>query len=250
MVTPGERLSRRLIAVCIAAPLAIACGEDEPATPDPVPSAAQVRDFWGLGPDSCWRYRRPSSAGGLSTFANVTVKPPNTQVIAGKTVYIRSYRPDSSGAPTLEQYFDSEGAPNLVLARSIDGVGMDRVVKTYDASPPLFGRFEFGEANAIEFHARTFETDSTPKDGTAENHKWVVFDPESVATHDGMADAIKLSYTTGGKTANFFLVPGYGFAKFTDFDGVPHQVCAARVCNDAGVCTGVASCNSQDLLCQ
>lgn len=229
--------------------LVVGCGEEE-KPPDPVPTAAQVRNFWGAGAESCWRYRRPSSTGGLNTFANVTIKPPNTQVISGKTVYIRSYRPDSSGAPTLEQYLDTETAPDITLARSIEGVGVDRVVKTYEASPPLFARFEFGEGNALQFHETIFETTSTPKDGMAENHKWVVVSTaEPVATHDGMAEAIKLNYTLGGKTASYALVPGYGFAKFTDFDNVAHQVCAARVCDAAGVCTGVASCTSQDLTC-
>ena len=77
-----------------------------------------------------------------------------------------------------------------------------------------------------------------------ERHVWsVLSNSETVATPDGTATAYKLSYVRRGDTALYWTVPGFGLAKFNDFDNKRYQVCAARVCDSAGTCTGAPSCD-------
>jgi hypothetical protein len=74
-------------------------------------------------------------------------------------------------------------------------------------------------------------------------HKWVVLNRmASVATSSGAASAIEMTYKHGTKLSTYRLVPGYGMASFIDSTNTSYQVCAARVCDSSGACTGASSC--------
>lgn len=228
--------SKAQLLVLIAAGLAASCGSDAP--PDKkVATGEQARAHMGIVPSSCWRYRIP--AGRTNTFATLSIRGPDERPIAGRAVYIRQYV-SASGNDFREEYFDFGEAPKMKLARSIDGRGAAAIVKTYDAEPlPLYGSFDFDAMNALKFDDQVYQTTSTPMGGMAEDHKWTVLaEDEQVVLHDGSAaSAFKLSYQVAGKTAFYWLVPGYGFAKFTDLNSQDHQVCAACVADTPGGCS-------------
>ena len=239
-------IESRIVAALAVAGLLCACGGTEAPPEDNKPTPAEVRTFWGLQPGSCWRYKIPTGTPGFSEFATVEISAPNDKVVAGRTVYIQTYKRDSGLEDQL--YFDTESNSEIRLARSEDGPGADRVTRVFETEPlPLFGAFRF-EEDVVVFKQDVFETTATPRALDAELHKWVVFaKDQDVATADGTAKAYKLRYTRGTQTAEYFVVPGYGFAKFTDFDNKDHQVCAARVCDSAGACTGASSCEIDTL---
>lgn len=241
-------MRRRLIPVgLLIAGLSGCGGSDVPQKQ--VPTAEQVRAFSGVVAGNCWRYRIP--AGATQTFATVSVAGPDDRPIAGKSVYIRSYRSDS-GNKTSGELLDFANAPEIRLARALSSSGSDRVTKTYEVAPlPLFGTLDFDAMNNLVYSDTVYRTTSTAKEtGMAEDHQWTVLSTdEQVALHDGsMATAIKLSYQLNGRTAVFFLVPDYGIAKFQDFDDLPHQVCGACVSETDGGCTQ-AQCDALPMDC-
>jgi hypothetical protein len=65
-----------------------------------------------------------------------------------------------------------------------------------------------------------------------------------VTTSEGEAAAVTMDYRKNGIPSTWWLVPGYGFAKFQNFDGTTYQVCAARVCDSTGACTGAPDCTN------
>jgi hypothetical protein len=237
----------KILAALGAALFLIGCGgEDTPPAPEK-PSPAAVRATYGLSPGSCWKYRY--SQGGVDLFATVDVEGPNMNAIAGRTVYIRRLRLESGGLP-VEDYFDTESNAEIVLLRHVEGRdAASRVTKRYDedATPPIFARFRNDAMkNAVMRAGDKFETMSTPKDMPAERHVWSVLAVDEPAmTPMGEMPSYKLQYTRGtSETALYNIVPNFGAASFVDFAGVTHQVCAARVCDAAGACTGADSCSN------
>lgn len=231
--------------------LIAACGDEVTNTPPKVPTSQEVRSFWGLNPGSCWTYRYVTGSG--QSYAKIDVKGPDSNIIAGKTVYIQGYTVASAPSTPNELYLDAETAPDLRLARSVEGFGMMRTTKVFETSQPLFSTFKYGsDGTTPELSAQVFETTVTPKvivggvssQGEAERHRWLVtMGMVSAVVHDGSTKtAIELQYTRGAQTATYKLVPGYGFASFTDFEQRSHQVCNARICDAAGTCTGATSC--------
>lgn len=243
------------LTLLVAAALPAGCGGEDPP-PKEVPTPAQVRDFFALNNDSCWRYKFIKS--GATLFARVDVAGPNDTSIAGETVYVRKFRLESGGLPA-EWFLDTEADAEVRLLRSTSGTDQaSRETRRYDTAPaPLFGTLAYDRAGAAELEeGARFTTESTPMlctgedqtcaAGNLERHEWTVLGTESVTTPDGDKDAVKLQYRitadTGGGTANYFLVPGLGIAKFTDFDGTFYQVCDWRVCDATGACVGAESC--------
>jgi hypothetical protein len=196
---------------------------------------------------------------------------PNTNSIAGKTVYVRNLTRDSGGSPE-EWFLDTETAPEIHLLRGTEGQNRpnanppeSRITRRYETDPtPLFADAIFDKMNKVVLEVGTrFEADVTPNvcvgsgecaPGEVEKHTWqVLSDNEMVATPEGMLASYALEYrlTIGSaapKISRYSLVPGKGVAKFTDFAGTIHQACAWHVCDSAG-CTGKPSCSGTDLLC-
>lgn len=235
---------------CVLASLVLAaCGEDKPIS-RPVPSPEVVRNMYGLGDGSCWRYR--FAQGGTSLYATVSVSGPNTTAIAGKTVFVRKLQLESGGLP-LEDYFDTSADGEVRLLRHVEGQQGDRVTKRYedDPEPPLFAKFIVVDADTARLTlGESWETTPTPKELPIERHVWsVLSETDPVDTPSGEQPSYKLNYnrSAGGgamATSTFNVVPGFGVARFVDFDGTMYQVCDARVCDAAGTCTGAASCDA------
>lgn len=226
------------------------CGESPPAM-KLVPTPEVVRTVYGLGDGSCWKYR--FSQGGTNLFATVTLSGPNETAIAGHSVWVRKYQLESGGLPT-EDYLEVGEEAEVRLLRHVEGQQDARVTRRYedDPTPPLFARFRYdASAGATLNEGDRFETMPTPKDLPIERHVWTVLsENDTASTPGGDQTAYKLQYARGAnETAVYHLVPNFGFAKITDFAGVTHQVCAARVCDASGACTGAASCMSSDLVC-
>ena len=256
MTLPADRSHRALALATLAGlALATACsGEDPP--PVQVPSPTEVRDYFALNNDSCWRYKFIRS--GANLFARVDVTGPNDTSVAGKTVYVRKFALESGGLP-VEWFLNTEADADVRLVRATSGRDRTtRETRRYDADPtPLFGTLEYARSGEVQLEeGARFTVETTPTlctgeeqtcaDGTLERHEWTVLGSEAVSTPDGEQQAQKLQYVitadTGGGTANYFLVPGRGIAKFTDFDGTFYQVCDWRVCDSSGTCVGAESC--------
>jgi hypothetical protein len=224
----------------------LGCGGEDTPPPVEQPDAPAVRTAYGLNPGSCWKYRYTQT--GVDLFANVDVAGPNDTAIAGRTVYVRSFRLEAGGLPT-EDYFDTESDSKVRLIRHVEGQGTARTTKRYEdnAEPPVFAEYHFNsKKEVIMRQGDKFETLATPKDMAEERHVWsVLSDEEQIVTPDGTKPGYKLQYTRGtSETALYYVVPEFGVANFIDFAGVTHQVCAARVCDASGACTGSDSCSN------
>ncbi len=248
---------RPLLPFWLVLPLA-ACGGEE-APPRPKPSAEQVRDYYGLNSGSCWRYKYQRA--GATLFTDATLSGPNATSIAGRTVYVRAVRQQSSTSVD-EWFLDAEKDAEIRLVRSTFGNGAGRTTSRYENSSPLFARLEFDRTQQVALNVGDrFESDVVPSvcvgssdcaDGPAERHEWAVLKAdEMVMTADGPLTGYLLEYRiitdTERKTARYTLVPGRGFLRFTDFDGTFYDLCAYRACDSAGACVGAMSCN--DLAC-
>lgn len=224
--------------------LAGACGSDPPPEKE-VPSAETVRNLYGLNPGSCYRYRQL----GQNLYATIDISGPNTNSIAGRTVYVRKYSLDAGGRP-VEEYFATDGEGELRLIRKVDNMGN---VSRYeaDANAPLFAKFAFNtKMEAIMKKGDRFSTTATPKDLDPEMHEWTVLDDARsiVTVNDEMKPGYDLQYRiNGGTPSTWRIVPNFGLANFV-LDGITHQVCDARVCDASGTCTGAADCAT--LACQ
>jgi hypothetical protein len=225
---------------------ALGCGGRE-RPPVELATKEQVRDFYALNADSCWLYRFNDNL-----RLSITVSAPNDRVIAGKTVYIMKFNRLTGGGLPDEWYLDAETRPEIRLLRSVVGASEDvRMTSRYETTGPLFAKFELDAMKqAILEVGERFETETTPldKDGNAlelEQHRWTVqSNTEMVTTSDGEKTAVTLDYRKNGTPSTWWLVPGYGFAKFQSFDGTTYQVCDARVCDSTGACTGAPDCQS------
>ena len=220
------------------------CGGRE-MPPVEVPTKEQVRDFYALNADSCWLY-----AYNNNLRLSITVSQPNDRVIAGKTVYIVKFNRLTGGGLPDEWYLDAETAPEIRLLRNVSGASEDvRMTSRYEMTGPLFAKFVFDAMKQTTLMVgERFETETMPldRDGNAlplEQHRWTVqSNTEMVTTSDGMKAAVTLDYRKNGTPSTWWLVPGYGFAKFQSFDGTTYQVCDARVCDSTGACTGAPDC--------
>jgi hypothetical protein len=218
--------------------LAGACGGDPPP-PKEVPAGDIVRTLYGLNPGSCYRYEQL----GQRLYATFDVAGPNTNSIAGRTVYVRSYRLDAGGRP-VEEYFATDAEGEIRLIRKVDNMGN---VSRYemDEVAPLFAKFEYNiKKEALMKTGDRFMVTAQPKDLPAEMHEWTVkSDAKMIVTTDGEKVGYDLQYRiNAGTPSTWQIVPGYGVASFVDFNGVTHQVCDARICDASGVCTGAADC--------
>jgi hypothetical protein len=235
-------LGRAGLALALGAAALAACGSDPAPTPKVV-TAAEVRAFWGLNPGSCWLYR-----GDTEVVAEVT--GPDSVSVAGRTVYLLQFRSLSGGLPR-EYRLDADSEPGkLLLARLTEGAtAQTRVDALYQAPLPVWSTLTYDRAGALVFNeGELIETVTTPRATTEnpspmpESHRVTVRDRmKTVGTSTGSAAAINIAYERAGKTAIWNLVPNYGIALFTQ-DGVEHQVCAARICDAQGNCTGAADC--------
>lgn len=226
-----------------AALLAAACSSDPPPA-KMVPTAEEVRSLYGLGPGSCYRYEQL----GQRLFSTFDIAGPNTNSIAGRTAFVRKYSQDSGGRP-VEEYFATDGDGEVRLIRL---VGSDGSVKRYETNDvaPLFAKFEYDKTDVVLQVGDRFEVTAQPKDLPAEMHEWTVLsDSQPAVLPGGMsATGYNLQYKiNGGSPTTHLVVPGFGVASFTDATGKTHQVCAARVCDAAGNCTGAESCSQ--LIC-
>jgi hypothetical protein len=221
-----------------------ACSSDPPEEKK-IPTGEEVRSLYGLGPGSCYRYKNLTN-GLFSTF---DIAGPNTNSIAGRTTFVRKYSQDSGGRP-VEEYFATDGDGEVRLIRLVDSAGMVKRYETDDVAP-LFAKFAFNTKNeAIMKTGDRFLVNAQPKDMDAEMHEWTVLsDSGEAVLPDGMtATGYSLQYKiNGGSTTTWSIVPDFGVASFTDTTGKIHQVCAARVCDAVGNCTGAESCSQ--LIC-
>lgn len=229
-------------ATVLSVSLAGACGSD-PAPVDPVPTPADMRTFWGLNPGSCWVYKDLTMQ---SAGITVSVDGPDSARIAGRNVYVLT-QSKSAGGRANELLLDTDTPGKMFLARSIDGSANPPLTETYLEDPrPLWGELDFAaDGTTLEFAPEgPLESAATPRDGTAPiAHKWTVISKtKEAAIPSGPATALQLNYTKAGMLkATYDLVPGFGMAHI-QLDGVDYQVCLARVCDAAGVCTGADSC--------
>ncbi len=225
--------------------LGIGCGRRE-KPPEQIPTKEQVRDFYALNANSCWLYRYNQNL-----RLSITVSEPNNRVIADRTVYILKFNRLTGGGLPDEWYLDAETSPDILLLRTVTGAAEPRETAKYDEMPPLFAEFILDTMNEAGLTVgERFETETTPLDKDdnplpIEQHRWTVQrDDEMVTTSSGAATAVTLEYRKNGTPSTWWLVPGYGFAKFQQFDGTTYQVCDARVCDSSGACTGAADCLS------
>lgn len=250
LLDPPPRLAQPLFAIGLLASLSpvAGCGGGDDGPPKAAVPPAAVRDFTGLVDGNCWRYRYARS--GSTLFTNVSISGPNEMVIAGAKVYLRQTVNDGGGFPDVE-YLDTEHDGEVRLLR-LDTTGSNgmRLSKRYETPPvPTIVRFlRTADGTVVLPAGSRIELESTPVDGQLERHAWrVSTEPEMVQLPDGPAEAIRLEYryTEGANTwtAFYSLVPGKGFAKIVDFQGTTYQVCAQRVCDSGGNCTGAPDCN-------
>ncbi|MBI2374715.1 MAG: hypothetical protein HYV07_12025 [Deltaproteobacteria bacterium] len=237
---------------CEAAVLAavfLGCGGDGGTPKDDLPDSAAMRNFLGLTPGSCFTYSFEESS--TRGYATVAISGPNESVVAGAKVYVHDYQRAGLGGG-LKTYLDAETGGEVRVRRWTMGAGATVDDRRYDSDPrPLFAKLEL-TSGEVGYPERSFEVTATPKvpdgtgfvDGTAELHRWVIqSEDEEVSTTDGPLKAIRLGYTRGDQTALYWLVPGYGFAQFTDFENRTHSVCDARICDSAGEnCRGPETC--------
>lgn len=243
----------------------VGCG-DSGETPQPkTVTAAEARDYYGMNPGSCWRYRRPDSS-----LVTVSIEASDA-VISGYRLMKRS-SVSASSSLAEEEYFDFETTPGEVrLLREVTGLSApERSTKSYVEYRPeadregevgpgvLYFALEYDRQNVLTPKTGSYSTATTPLVASggsimraeAETHEWTRLSEEEVATPDGMQTATLYNYARpGGRNARYSLVRGFGFARIQDFDNVTHQVCAARVCDAAGNCTGAASCRDEELTC-
>lgn len=232
------------------------CGDDEfPTTERPGPDA--VRAYYGLGGGSCLRYRY--SSGGNTLFARVDVKGPDEQRVAGETVYVWEFRETEAGG-FPDEWLLIPGEGELRLVRSTFGATQqERVTYRYeDADRPLFAQLELDDGEII-FEPGPFETLTTPERCPVQDeacttpeapfsHVWTVLDDQGMAvTPTGTSTAVELNYEVEregvAESWRYSLVPNFGFARMISPDGITYQVCAARICDGAGTCTGAPSCD-------
>lgn len=258
MVSPLLRQTIRAAATCLLSAFALtACGGEDPPAVE-LPSDEQVRDYFAVNNDSCWRYKYRQ--GNANLFRRVDITGPNMTSISGHTVYVRKVAYESGGGLPREWYLESAGQGELRMLRSADGRERDtRATRRYETgTTPLFGQLEFDFSGKydLEVGARFTTEASTPDlctgidqscaPGPAERHEWTVASEEMVTTPDGQEMAFKMSYKVTDDarslTEFYWLVPGKGIAKFSDSDGTSYQVCDWRVCDSKGECVGAASC--------
>jgi len=226
--------------------LSVACGPRE-MPPDEVPTKEQVRDYYALNANSCWLYRFNDNL-----RLSITVSEPNDRVISGKTVYIMKFNRLTGGGLPDEWYLDAETAPEIRLLRHVAGASeATRTTSRYEMTGPLFAEMELDAMKqATLMVGARFETETMPLDryGNAlplEQHRWTVqSNTEMVTTPTGMQAAVTLDYRKNSTPSTWWLVPGFGFAKYVDFGGTTYQVCDARVCDSTGACTGASDCQS------
>jgi hypothetical protein len=226
--------------------VAVGCGGRE-KPPVEIPSKEQVRDFYALNAGSCWLYKFNENL-----RLSISVSEPNDRVIAGKITYVVNFTRVTGGGLPDQWYLDAETNPEIRLLRTVTGVSEPRVTSRYEAEAPLFAKFVFDAMKEVKLTVgERFETETTPldKDGNMlpiEQHRWTVQrDDEMVTTSSGTATAVTLEYRKNGTPSTYWLVPGYGFAKWQGFDGTTYQVCDARVCDSTGACTGASNCTDQ-----
>ncbi len=240
-------LASPMLALAMLAPSA--CGGSDPANDKPKPDSRAMRSFLGLTPGSCLTYSFEESS--TRGYATVGISGPNDAVVAGATVYVHDYQRAGLGGG-IKTYLDAETNGEVRIRRATKGAGAELDDRRYDADPkPLFAALDLKSGEVI-YPERAFEVTSTPKvpdgngfkEGTPELHRWVIqAEDEEVATTDGPQKAIRLGYTRGDELALYWLVPGYGFAQFSDFDGRTHSVCDARICDaDGQNCKGPEKC--------
>jgi len=235
------QVSRALVLV-LGTGLALSCGGDPPPVVK-VPTAQDMRTFWGLNSGSCWVYKNLTD----NSQFTVSVDGPDTVRIAGKQIYVVNQATASAPGQPNEILLDTDTAPGeLYLARYTSGIGAARMTETYLTDPrPLWGKLVY-EGDALKFApTNRLESASTPQGGAAPiAHQWTVASrDQAVVKDDGSAAmAHRLLYTKGGvQQAVYDLVPGYGMAHL-QLNGTEYQVCLAHVCDGAGTCTGAPTC--------
>ncbi len=246
---------KRLLAIGLIA--SASCSGTDPIVPSQ-PTADQVRDFYALNPESCVLY----STGASQSRANIPA--PNTTAIAGKTLYVRSIRPDAGGLAD-EWFFEVGTEGDLKLLRSVEGLrAADRVTRNFPAeTAPVFLVLELDLQMQLRFQGTRFESevapevcagsDCTPTVAPLERHIWTVSSSKAVTLPKGLGvqEGYDLNYRIerDGNTENSFytLVPGFGLVNFTDATGATFQACDLRACDAAGNCQGATTCG--DLSC-
>ncbi|MCB9654541.1 MAG: hypothetical protein H6729_10485 [Deltaproteobacteria bacterium] len=235
--------------------LVAGCASLDPPPEAEVPTAAEVRNFFGLLPGSAWRYRRATGGTAL-----VHVTGPDAASIAGKSAYVRRVRLQESDTTEEAWFFDgdSEGTLRILRMTEVDAGadGLTLVTRRFEHDPiPEVAKLTYNAddgAPMINAGAR-LDTVSIAKlcteqctDGETETHRWSVLNPGEALLPEGFegygSATVRMSYQRMGDhpvSATFEFVPGFGLVRFSDFSGTDYLLCAAYVCpqEDAG-CLG------------
>jgi hypothetical protein len=247
----------------------MACGGDEgPSTPDPV-TTEQTQVFAGLFPGSCYDYEFTIPGSMRQSVSRVDVVETEPFRYPGR-VTVRWDQALTGGDSTV-RIFEFRG-PVMVLLESIRG-SMPEFQRFYEVEgqevdmrfpepvwlellPPQgsedFPRLDLGPDDG-------FITQTTPElqreagmqvdDPPEEIHTWrVVSNSAQVDRGDlGTFEAIELRYEIARgadrETSTWFLAPGVGFVRFTDFSGTQFRLIDYRVTRPDGTSEGAIDCS-------
>ncbi|MBK8013985.1 MAG: hypothetical protein IPK13_21895 [Deltaproteobacteria bacterium] len=240
---------------------AVGCASLDPPPETEVPTAAEVRTFFGLLPGSAWRYRR--ATGGT---ARAYITGPDTASIAGKTAYVRRVRLQESEAIEEAWFFDGDAADGALrilrmteLAKT-SAESATLLTRRFEQDPvPEIGRLSYAARDGalkeptLKAGAR-FDTESVARlcteecgEGETETHRWSVLNAGEATLPVGFeaygTATVRMSYQRGGArpaSATYDFVPGFGLIRFSDFSGTDYLLCAAYVCPDEAGCIGDA----------
>jgi hypothetical protein len=233
-----------------------ACG-DEPLPTEPVPTADEVRTYFGLTAGSCVAYR----FGAGRSPATSQVQGPDTAVVAGRTVFRRTFSLPSGGFAD-EQFFEPREDGELRLLRfdtSVEQSGStERQSKRYpDDEAPLFARLGYDDDMQPRLEqGDRFEVTTTPTmqrvgEPRTERHQVVVqrtdVDVSFVPYTDASDTGVDLIYTRQVGTeaevnTQLTVLPGRGIVQIVE-GGRTYVACDLRACDAAGEnCVGADAC--------
>lgn len=265
------RFSTRALAGLLALGGALGCGEEQVFEPDPVPTADEVRSFFGLVDDACVEFYDTATT---VLPATMSVYPPSTALLAGRTTYrIALKRPGQGYLEFLDVEAQDDGELRLLRMEVTAPGGSQRESVRYhcstidpdqpcpdrDAAEPVVLKLAYDEAGALTIAENSFEVVTTPmiQLGTAAEARSTVVEtvrttvttgvstraPYTGVTEQGVQ--IRLTRDVAGveSVIRLKLVPYAGITEIL-IDGSTYQSCDWRVCDLAGNCVGADSCTT------